>query len=196
MLLLKDKFKNKRIILASRSPRRQFLLGELGIDFDVIENSHPDENYPESLGKEEIPVYLAIRKSEALDRVVDSDTLLITADTIVWCRGRVLNKPADREDAIRILKELSGCRHEVVTGVCLRSLTRTVSFHSVTDVYFHALSHEEIIYYVDQYSPYDKAGAYGIQEWIGYTGIKAIKGSYFNVMGLPVDKLYRELLDF
>jgi septum formation protein len=196
MLLLREKFNNTRIILASGSPRRQFLLGELGIEFEVIDNAGIEETYPDTLDKKQIPVYLAEKKSDALKHLLDSDVLLITADTIVWCKKKVLDKPSGREDAIRILKELSGCRHLVISGVCLRSKTKMVSFDSVTSVFFRDLNTDEIIYYVDEYKPFDKAGAYGIQEWIGYTGIKSINGSYFNVMGLPMDKLYENLVSF
>ena len=196
MLLLREKFKNTRIILASGSPRRQFLLGELGIEFEVIDNAGIEETYPDTLDEKQIPVYLAEKKSDALKHLLDGDALLITADTIVWCKKKVLDKPSGREDAIRILKELSGCRHLVISGVCLRSKTKMVSFDSVTSVFFRDLNTDEIIYYVDEYKPFDKAGAYGIQEWIGYTGIKSINGSYFNVMGLPMDKLYENLVSF
>ena len=196
MLLLKDKFKNTRIILASGSPRRRFLLGELGIEFEVVDNAGVEETYPDTLNEKQIPVYLAEKKSEALRFMLDDDVLMITADTIVWCRKKVLDKPDGRDDAIRILKELSGRRHLVISGVCLRSKTKMVSFNSITSVFFRDLNAGEILYYVDKYKPFDKAGAYGIQEWIGYTGIKSIKGSYFNVMGLPMDKLYEHLVDF
>lgn len=196
MLHLNDKFRDTRIILASASPRRRHLLQELGLSFEVYDRNSVDETYPSSLTGEKIPVYLAEKKSQALESLLDDNTLLITADTIVWCRGRVLNKPSDREDAIRILGELSGRKHKVFTGVCLRNKSKSLSFHSVTSVWFRKLSVDEIVYYIDMYKPYDKAGAYGIQEWIGYAGIRAIKGSFFNVMGLPVDKLYRKLRDF
>jgi len=122
--------------------------------------------------------------------------ILITADTIVWCDGSVLNKPTDREDAYGILKKLSGNKHTVVTGVCILSLNKEVSFYATTDVYFASLTEEEIDHYLQEYKPYDKAGAYGIQEWVGYIGIEKIDGSYFNVMGLPIQKLYRELKNF
>ena len=196
MLFLKDKFKNTNIILASKSPRRQFLLSELGIYFQVIDNLKVEENYPATLKKTEIPVYLAVKKSEALHDKMDDNTLLITADTIVWCNKKVLTKPAGRDDAIQILRELSGLKHKVITGVCLKSRKKTITFHSLTSVKFRKLHTQEIIYYVDQYKPFDKAGAYGIQEWIGYIGVESISGSYFNVMGLPVSKLYENLLSF
>ncbi len=194
MLPLKDKFKNTRIILASASPRRQFLLGELGIKFNVIANVEVEETFPPSIHKKQIPVYLAVKKSEALQYLQDDNTLIITADTIVWCRKKVMGKPAGRDDAISCLQELSGRKHQVISGVCLSSKLKTVSFNSLTSVWFRDLCLDEIIYYVDKYKPFDKAGAYGIQEWIGYTGVKSIRGSYFNVMGLPVDKLYENLL--
>jgi len=193
MILLKEKFRNTRIILASGSPRRKYLLGEIGIDFEVIENTDMDETYPGSLSGKEIPVFLANKKSEAWKNLLIGDVLLITADTIVWCDKKVLNKPAGRNDAIKSLLTLSGRSHEVISGVCLRSREKTVSFSSVTSVSFRKLKEDEIVYYVDTCRPYDKAGAYGIQEWIGYIGIESITGSYFNVMGLPVDKLYRNL---
>ncbi len=196
MSLLTEKYKNVKIVLASNSPRRQNLLRELGITFEVAASAGIDESWPDGLNEKEIPVYLAEKKSFAFSGIPDDDTLLITADTIVWCNGKVMGKPDGREDAINTLRALSGCRHSVITGVCLRSRQRSVSFSSVTRVCFHSLSDEEITWYVDNCRPYDKAGAYGIQEWIGYIGVKSIKGSYFNVMGLPVDMLYKELLLF
>jgi septum formation protein len=196
MLVLQEKFKNTRIILASKSPRRQFLMRELGLQFEVAENGNDDESYPLALSKKEIPVYLALKKSEAFLNLLDENTLLITADTIVWCDRQVLGKPEDREDAVRILERISGRKHQVITGVCLRSQQKTITFHSLTSVYFRHLSDVEIAFYIDNYKPYDKAGAYGIQEWIGYAGIETIQGSYFNVMGLPTEKLYKNLIDF
>jgi septum formation protein len=191
-----ENIKGKKVILASKSPRRHFLLGELGIDFEIAENHEVEEEYPPDMIPEEIPVYLARKKAEEFSGTLSQDTILITADTIVWCDGSVLNKPTDREDAFRILKKLSGNKHTVVTGVCILSLDKEVSFYATTDVYFAALTEEEIDHYLKEYKPYDKAGAYGIQEWIGYIGIEKIDGSYFNVMGLPIQKLYRELKNF
>ncbi len=196
MIQLSEKFRDTRIVLASSSPRRQYLLGELGIRFEVAGNTGIDESWPRGVTRREIPVHLAEKKSAALNGIVGDDTLLITADTIVWCRKKVLGKPSGRDDAIGILKELSGRKHEVITGVCLRSCQKTVLFSSVTQVTFHDLQDEEIAWYVDNFRPYDKAGAYGIQEWIGYIGVESINGSFFNVMGLPVDRLYAELLRF
>jgi septum formation protein len=196
MFYLKKKFKDTRIILASASPRRKSLLEELGIKFEVIDNYRVKETYPDSLSKTRIPVYLAEKKAAALDNLLDNNTVIIAADTIVWCSKRIMNKPADRDDAIRMLRELSGNKHQVITGVCIKSNDRLVSFQSLTTVHFRKLTTEDILYYVDNYRPFDKAGAYGIQEWIGYVGIRSINGSYFNVMGLPVDMLYQSLIDF
>ena len=188
--------KGKEVILASKSPRRHLLLRELGIDFKIVENHDVEEDYPSDLKPEEIPVYLAKKKPKEFSGKLKQNTILITADTIVWCEGSMLNKPRDREDACRILKKLSGNKHTVITGVCITSPDKEVSFHATTDVYFASLTEGEIDHYLKEYQPYDKAGAYGIQEWIGYIGIEKIDGSYFNVMGLPIQKLYRELKKF
>jgi septum formation protein len=194
--MISEIIKNYRIILASKSPRRQYLLKEIGIDFEILDKTETDECYPPELTKEEIPVYLAEMKArQAMDRIPDK-TLLITADTIVWLKGKVINKPAGYKEAIKMLEELSGEVHEVLTGVCLSTSKKRHSFYTSTLVYFSRLSKEEIMYYVKQYQPYDKAGAYGIQEWIGYIGIERIEGSYFNVMGLPIQELYREMIKF
>ena len=182
-----------KIILASQSPRRKFLLKELGLDFEVSDLHETDEVYPEHLGKFEIPVYLSELKSSTYGMSLKMSEILITADTIVWFRDQVINKPVDRQDALNILSDLSGNMHEVITGVSLRTSECIRSFYSHSEVYFNTLREKEIEYYVDKYLPYDKAGGYGIQEWIGYIGIKRINGSYYNVMGLPVEKLYREL---
>jgi septum formation protein len=188
--------KDWRIILASKSPRRQYLLKELGIDFEIIASADINEKYPPELTKEEIPVYLAEVKARVAMPSIPDKTLLITADTIVWLNGRVINKPTGYNEAVKMLEELSGKMHEVLTGVCLSTNRERHSFHTSTLVYFAGLSGEEIRYYVEKYRPYDKAGAYGIQEWIGYIGIEKIEGSYFNVMGLPVQELYREMIKF
>jgi len=194
--MLADKLKKYRIILASQSPRRQALLKELGLDFEIIANNEIEESWPAGLNKEQIPVYLAELKAAHVMPEVPEDTLLITADTIVWLNGHVIGKPVDRADAVRILKELSGAVHEVITGVCLRTGNRKKTFIASSLVYFARLSDEEINYYVENYRPFDKAGAYGIQEWIGYIGLEKIEGSYYNVMGMPVQKLYTELKSF
>ncbi|MBP6978246.1 MAG: Maf family nucleotide pyrophosphatase [Bacteroidales bacterium] len=181
------------IILASRSPRRRHLLKELGVSFETVE-LETDESFPENLKREEIALYLAAAKARAFPASqLKSDTLLITADTIVCLDRHTIGKPVDRQDAIRLLKRLSGKKHEVITAVCLRTSSGTRSFFCETDVYFRDLSEEEITWYVDHFLPLDKAGAYGAQEWIGYIGITRINGSYFNVMGLPVHQLYEEL---
>ncbi|GET31893.1 Maf-like protein [Prolixibacter bellariivorans] len=190
--MIPKNLENYRIVLASKSPRRQQLLADLGIDFET-EIHEVDEVFPEGLPMEEIPQYLARLKAEPFVETLKEKDLVITSDTIVYVDGEVLGKPADYEEAVAMLQKLSGRRHEVVTGVCLTSTTKQVSFASVTDVFFKELSQEEIDYYITHYKPYDKAGAYGIQEWIGYIGIERIEGSYFNVMGLPVQHLYEEL---
>jgi septum formation protein len=184
-----------RIILASRSPRRQQLLRELGLNFEVAIRDWP-ENYPSHLKAEEIALYVATGKAKTFQSEIKENEIVITADTIVWCNNKVLDKPTDKEDAIRIIREISGNSHQVITGVCLLSSTRQASFFSSTKVTFSALSDEEIEYYIRYFSPYDKAGAYGIQEWIGIAACSNIEGSYFNVMGLPVQQVYQELQKF
>ncbi len=182
-----------KVILASNSPRRRELLSGLGIDYEVKVISNIDESFPDTLQGKEIPVYISKVKAGAYFSTMKDDEMVITADTIVYTNGKVLGKPASREDAIDMLKELSGHSHQVITGVCITTKDFQKSFASVTDVTFDSLNDEEIDYYIDKYKPYDKAGAYGIQEWIGYIGVSSIEGSYFNVMGLPVQKLYKEL---
>lgn len=193
--MLLENLKSYEIILASKSPRRQQLLTDLGIKFRVQPMDIP-EIFPEGLGMTEVPVYLAELKAEAFRPFLENQQLIITADTIVWLEGEVLNKPADYADGFRMLRNLSGKKHQVVTGVCLLSPEKKVSFYASTDVWFKELSDEEIHYYLEHYKPYDKAGAYGIQEWIGYIGIYHIEGSFFNVMGLPVQSLYEHLKAF
>lgn len=183
------------IILASKSPRRQQLLSDLGLKFSVQSLDIP-EKFPEGLGMTEIPVYLAELKAEAFGPFLKDNQLVITADTIVWLDGKVLNKPTDYADGFRMLRDLSGKKHQVITGVCLLSTEKKVSFYASTDVWFKELSDEEIDYYLETFKPYDKAGAYGIQEWIGYIGINHIEGSFFNVMGLPIQSLYEHLKTF
>ena len=183
------------IILASSSPRRQQLMKEAGIVFEV-RTKDTDEVYPPELKVEAIPVYLAQLKAAAFKGELKATDLLITADTIVSLHGRMIGKPHDRADAIRILNELSGNKHTVITGLCLTTAFEQKNIPVFTDVYFRKLDEREIVYYVDKYKPFDKAGAYGIQEWIGYVGIERIDGSFYNVMGLPVQTLYRELKAF
>jgi septum formation protein len=184
-----------RLILASRSPRRQELLRELGLKFDVVVRDY-DEDYPRGLNGTEIAMHVAHSKALSFKNEISEREIVITADTIVWCDGEVLGKPGDREDAIRIIREISGNTHEVITAVCICSAEKERLFSVSTSVTFEPLSEEEIVFYVDNYSPYDKAGAYGIQEWIGIAACSHIEGSYFNVVGLPVQQLYRELQIF
>ncbi len=189
-------FSQYHFILASKSPRRHFLLKELGLNFEV-KYKDVDESYPLHLKAEEVPLYLCRKKAEAFaEFLVNENDLVITADTVVWVNGLVLNKPVDAADAKRMLRLLSGRMHEVFTGVCLKTIHKSVCFHSATKVYFKNLSEDEIDYYVLNYRPYDKAGAYGAQEWIGYIAIERIEGSYFNVMGLPLFELQEHLLGF
>ena len=186
---------NYRIILASRSPRRQQLLAELGIKFDVVVKDY-SEIYPEELGGVEVARYVAFSKAISFKDELSDNEIVITADTIVWCNNKVLGKPVDRNDAISILKEISGNTHEVITAVTLLTSEKDVTFSESTRVTFEPLTEEEICYYVDTFNPYDKAGAYGIQEWIGIVACSHIEGSYFNVVGLPVQRLYKELQNF
>jgi septum formation protein len=195
MTLLHNLSKYK-IVLASGSPRRRELLAGLDIPFELKVLPDIDEDYPASLQREEIPLYLSQLKAEAYREVMDAGTLLITADTIVWLNGRIYGKPTDADDARRILGSLSGREHEVITGVSLTTIDRQRSFHTVSKVKFADLDAEEIDYYTERYRPYDKAGAYGVQEWIGYIGVERIEGSFYNVMGLPVRRLYEELKRF
>ena len=182
-----------KVILASNSPRRKELLGGLGITYEVKTMPDIDESYPEGLDAEEIPVYIARNKADAYRSMMQLDELIITADTIVWSDGMVMGKPVDEKDAFDMLWRLSGKTHQVITGVCLTTVDKQISFATTTDVTFAELSKEEIEYYVSNYKPMDKAGAYGIQEWIGYIGVRNISGSYFNVVGLPIQRLYTEL---
>lgn len=180
-----------KIILASNSPRRKELLGGLGVDFEVKVLKGVDESYPESLPVADVAEYIAAEKAAAY--TVKDDELLITADTVVIVGRDILGKPADAADACGMLRELSGKTHQVVTGVCLTTSKEQRRFSVTTDVTFKQLSDAEINHYVDKYKPYDKAGAYGIQEWIGYIGVTALSGSYYNVMGFPVQRVYEEL---
>jgi len=182
-------------ILASKSPRRQLLLKDLGLNFEV-HTKEVDESFSPQLVAEQIPLYLCEKKAHAFDGELADNSIVITADTIVWVDGQVLNKPVDYDDAVRMLKLLSGRMHEVFTGVCLKSNSKMKSFYSVTKVYFKHLTDDEINYYLTNYKPYDKAGAYGAQEWIGYIAVERIEGSYFNVMGLPLKELYEQLMIF
>lgn len=189
-----DNLKKYRIILASNSPRRKELLAGLGVAYEVRTLPDVDESYPPELKGADIPQYISVEKANAYRTMLQPDELMITADTIVWIEGRVLGKPAGREEAMQMLRDMSGRTHEVFTGVCLTTTEWQRSFSAQTEVRFAELSEEEIAYYVDNYRPLDKAGAYGVQEWIGFIGVENIAGSYFNIMGLPVQRLYRELL--
>lgn len=195
-MLLHDKLKSFRLILASQSPRRRQLLSDADIEYELAPRFECDEVFPENLPAAEVAEYLSRLKSEAYPAPLADGDILLTADTVVVAGGEVLGKPVDRADAIAIINKLSGREHEVITGVTLRSAVRTKSFSSRSVVRFRALSQEEIEYYVDTYSPMDKAGAYGIQEWIGYVGIEGIEGSFYNVMGLPIQRVYCELDSF
>ena len=184
------------IILASKSPRRQELLRGMGVDFEILTKETP-ENYPVDLPLDEVPKFLSLQKSLAFDDdELPADYLLITSDTVVICEGEILGKPKDRKDAERMLQLLSGKTHHVVTGVSVRSVEKTESFVVRSNVTFARLDAEEIDYYIEHCKPFDKAGAYGIQEWIGYVGICGLEGSFYNVMGLPTRKLYQCLKEF
>ncbi|MCE5331693.1 MAG: Maf-like protein [Bacteroidales bacterium] len=183
---------NYKIILASQSPRRQELLHGLHLQFEV-EIIDVDEDFPSQLVGVDIPMYIAEKKANAYKNQMEENTLLITADTIVWHEGKVLGKPVDEIDAKRMLQMLSGKTHQVITGVCISTLKRRKTFHVISEVRFAKLTESEIDYYLKNFNPYDKAGSYGVQEWIGYVGVEHINGSYFNVMGLPVQRLYSEL---
>lgn len=184
------------ILLASNSPRRRELLGGLGISYRVVSLPEIDESYPPTLQGCEIPSYIAQKKADAYRSMMAQDTMLITADTIVWLDGKVYGKPVDEENARQMLRDLSGRTHTVITGVAITTSDRQKVFAVESKVTFAAITDEEIDYYVTQYKPLDKAGAYGIQEWIGYIGVTGLEGSYFNVMGLPIQRLYNELKTF
>ena len=188
-----DNLKNYRIVLASQSPRRKELLAGLGLEYETRVLPDVDESFPPELTGGDIPMYIAREKAEAYRPSLGADELLITADTIVWLDDAVLGKPADRDDALRMLRKLSGQVHDVYTGVCLTTLHWQRAFTARTEVRFSSLDEEEITWYVEHFRPFDKAGAYGVQEWIGYIAVEHISGTYFNIMGLPVQRLYREL---
>lgn len=188
-------FPKYNFILASKSPRRQQLLRSLDIDF-TVHTREVDESYPVNLTKEEVPVYLAKLKAQAFQDELKENDLLITADTVVCLGNQILGKPENYDEAFSMLASLSGKTHQVITGVCLTGKAKQVSFFASTEVEFKELTTEEIDYYILQYQPYDKAGAYGIQEWIGTIGIRHIEGSFYNVMGLPIQKLYEKIKIF
>ena len=186
---------NYKIILASKSPRRQKLLSELGYDFE-IKTKEIEEVFPPALYREEIPLYLSNLKAKVFEKELNENELFITSDTIVWNENKQLGKPKSRAEAIGMLENLSAKKHEVITAVTLMTKEKTHSFYEVTSVFFKQLSTDEIEYYVDTYQPFDKAGSYGIQEWIGFVGIPKIEGDYFNVVGLPLFRLNEELKRF
>lgn len=189
-----DNLKKYKVILASNSPRRKELLAGLGVDYEVRTLPDVDESYPDTLQGADIPLYIAKEKADAYRNMLQPGELMITADTIVWLDGRVLGKPKDWEDALCMLRDMSGRTHEVFTGVCITTTEWQRSFAAQTEVRFAELSEEEMTYYVDKFQPMDKAGAYGVQEWIGFIGVENISGSYYNIMGLPVQRLYKELV--
>lgn len=191
--MILENLKKYQITLASNSPRRKELLSGLNLDYKVKILPDIDETYPDTLKGEDIPLYIARKKAEAYKSIMSKNELIITADTIVYTDGEVLGKPKNEADARRMLHALSGRSHQVITGVCITTSRFQRSFASVTEVTFDTLTDEEIDFYISTYSPMDKAGAYGIQEWIGFIGVSKLNGSYFNVMGLPVQRLYREL---
>jgi septum formation protein len=195
-MLLHDKLKSYRLILASQSPRRRQLLSDACIEFTLADRFECDETFPQDMPAEDVAEYLSRLKSDAYPEPLAEGDILLTADTVVIANNRVLGKPSDRAEAIEMISLLSGCDHEVITGCTLRTATRQRSFSVRSKVHFRALDREEIEYYVDCYRPFDKAGAYGIQEWIGYVGIEGIEGSFYNVMGLPVQRLYSILKEF
>ena len=198
--MLED-LKKYSVVLASNSPRRKELLSGLGVNFSVKTLPDVDESFPDTLKGEEIPLFIARKKADAYKVLISSVTsneveeplLVITADTIVWLEDEVLGKPANATEARAMLSKLSGKKHQVITGVCLTTASWQKSFAAVSEVQFSSLTEEEMDYYIHNYCPYDKAGAYGVQEWIGFIGVESIQGSYFNVMGLPIQRLYREL---
>lgn len=195
-MLLHQLLADKQLILASNSPRRKQLLAGLDVNYQIWTNNDNPETYPNDLPIEQIPVYLAKQKATPFLTRLTNNVIIITSDTIVCCDNKVLGKPSDANQAKQMLSQLSGTGHTVITGVAITSLQKQAAFDARTKVYFKSMSTDEIDYYVDKYQPLDKAGAYGIQEWIGYIGIERIEGSYFNVMGLPVQKLYGELCRF
>ena len=188
-----SELKSKKVILASASPRRKMLMEGLDIPLVIVQANQVDESYPEDLPAEEIPAYLAGKKADAAQDRLSDDVILVAADTIVILNGEVIEKPQDKVHARKMLSRLSGNMHRVLTGVCMRSVDKEVCFTAESKVYFGKLSQDEIDYYINTYKPFDKAGAYGIQEWIGYVSVERIEGSFYNVMGLPVHQVYQYL---
>lgn len=195
-MILHQRLKSYHLILASQSPRRQQLLSEAGLEYELSPRFECEEIFPNDLPASEVAEYLSRLKSEAYPQVLADGDILLTADTVVVAEEKILGKPADKDDAFAMLRMLSGREHEVITGVTLRSTKQTKSFSAHSKVRFRQLCDEEIAYYIETYSPMDKAGSYGIQEWIGYVGIEGIEGSFFNVMGLPIQRVWCELEKF
>ena len=195
-MLLHDTLKSYRLILASQSPRRRQLLSDCGLEYELAERYEVEEVFPATMDADEVPVYLSRLKSEGYPAELAENDILLTADTVVINNGEILGKPTDRDHAIRMIASLGGKTHTVVTGVTIRTAERSVSFSSSSEVTFRELDTDEIEYYVDTYRPFDKAGSYGIQEWIGYAAIERIDGSFYNVMGLPIQRVYIELEKF
>ena len=192
-MLLHKKLEDYKLILASASPRRRQLLADCGIQFTLAEKFECDETFPATMPCCEVAQHISALKSNAYPNPLSEKDILLTADTVVIAENKILGKPADRAEAVEMLTLLSGRKHTVITGVTIRTATHTHSFSVESSVNFRALTSEEMDYYIDTYKPFDKAGAYGIQEWIGYVAIVGIEGSFFNVMGLPVQRLYVEL---
>ena len=195
-MLLHDRLKDFRLILASQSPRRQQLLSDAGLRYELAPRFECDELFPDDMAADDVAGYLSRLKSEAYPAELGEGDILLTADTVVVVDNDILGKPSSREEAVAMIRSMSGREHKVITGVTLRSKSAAKTFSVCSDVVFRTLSDEEIAYYVDNYRPMDKAGAYGIQEWIGYVGIERINGSFYNVMGLPVQRVYVELSEF
>jgi septum formation protein len=194
--MINRRLKDYKLILASESPRRQYLLKELGLEFEIV-TSNVREEYPQGLIPEEVALFLANLKADSFDTSrLSPRTVIIAADTIVSIDSEILGKPENYDEAVTMLQKLSGKRHEVVTAVCIKSKKKRVNFYVTSVVHFKDLTMEEIDYYIDNFQPFDKAGGYGCQEWIGYIGISKIEGSYFNIMGLPVKELYEHLINF
>ncbi len=184
-----------KILLASHSPRRRELLGKLDVELTILPLIEVEESYPSDLKSEDVAAFISRKKANPYIEQLKKNEILLTADTVVVCGGEVLGKPSDKQNAVEMLRLLSGQTHKVVTGVTLATQNQTVTFSEITEVDFAMLSLDEINYYVDKYRPFDKAGAYGIQEWIGYVGISGIRGDYYNVMGLPLHSLYNRLVE-
>lgn len=193
-MILKEKFRNKKIILASNSPRRKQFLTDLGVTFS-IQPANVNEEYPSFLKGKDIALYIAEQKASVFSNIAD-DEIIITCDTVVWIDDTSLEKPQNKEEALQMLQKLSGKTHEVISAVCIKSKEKEMLFSDTTFVTFNQLSTEDILFYIETYQPYDKAGAYGIQEWIGLVGIEKINGSYTNVVGMPMEKLYKNLNAF